>query len=383
MVSPSSASGSGSLFGAEEDAFIRAHYPTAEKERIIAELGRTWKSIQARASRLGVKRTQYGAVDRRRRSFTANDDAFLVEHYATSPSDHICQQLEREWSNIQHRARKLGLSRARTAPDAYTLASGVVRRAYTAEDEAFLLEHYLRAPKEEICKQLGRQWKSIVEHASKMGLNRPKIRSYKLSRLLDDSPLNAYWWGFILADGYLGEKGSLVVALSTRDREHLEKLGSYLGAPSIAYERNGEMSRLAVSDKYGCAELRKKLMLSTEGAKTYFPPTSLEFLDADDLVLPFFIGLVDGDGSIHYDHNGTFKSIRILVHGSWHETLVDLASRVSAQVGRTPSVSNTNARGNASLYLGTVAAHQILKQNISVNQLPALRRKWESKGSAV
>jgi hypothetical protein len=55
-------------------------------------------------------------------------------------------------------------------------------------------------------------------------------RSYNLNTAYFSEPTirNSYWAGFIAADGCLTRKGALRIALSIKDREHLEKLKSEL-----------------------------------------------------------------------------------------------------------------------------------------------------------
>lgn len=40
----------------EEIEYLRNHYPTSSKERIMKHLGRTWSAVQSKAQSIGVKR---------------------------------------------------------------------------------------------------------------------------------------------------------------------------------------------------------------------------------------------------------------------------------------------------------------------------------------
>ena len=256
----------------------------------------------------------------------------------------------------------------------YSLEDGTVRRAYTTEEDAYLLFNYTTAPREEIEARLRRNWNSIVDHSSKiLGLKRPNIRTHQLAVLLPNNLVNAYWWGFIMADGYISNKGILRVALSDIDRDHLEKLSTYIGKGTVG-EYSGGMVYLDACDKINGLALLHKLNITAR--KTYNPPSSFDFLLTPEERLAFFIGFSDGDGSIQFDHNDSFKSLRIVVHHNWYLLLEGFCATLAQENPLRFTVNNTNSRGNTSVYLGTKASHQYLRDFIIANGLPALDRKW-------
>lgn len=307
--------------------------------------------------------------------YTQEEDDFIMKNIASGDKEYITRSLpNRSWNGILARARKLGVNRERIVGD-YVLQSGSIRRSYTAEEDQYLIENYATAYRSEICDYLGRTWKPITQHAhKKLGLTRPNIRSPKLYTLLESNITNAYWWGFLMADGHFSQSGYLVVSLSVKDEVHLETLVKYLGTGKIArYQET--MSTVSIGDKHTINMLKNKLNVSDEGPKTYHPISSLDFLESEEMAMAFFIGMVDGDGSIAYK-NDVFKSIRILVFNSWTSVLNELADLIQKPLDRRANVNNNNARGNASLYIGTKDVYNRLVNFIEENEIPVLRRKW-------
>lgn len=248
-------------------------------------------------------------------------------------------------------------------------------KVYTNAEIIYLKENYSWLDKETILRETGRSWPSIKHKAKKLGLSRPNIRKAKLKKLIDNSIHNAYWWGFIMSDGYLSDRGDLVVCLSTIDKTHLLSLSNYIGYNVNILDTGDNMSRWSVMDKINCSFLRDKLQITEK--KTYNPPLDHSFLSTPEERLAFFIGFVDGDGSITYK-NGSFKSIRIVIHGNWCDWWSDFTTQLTLDYPEFKfNVNNTNARGNTSVYIGTKKTKETLDNFIKENKLTTLERKWK------
>lgn len=248
---------------------------------------------------------------------------------------------------------------------------------YTNEDLIYLSKFYSYEQKDVIMSQLpGHSWMSITDKARRHGYARPRtIRKPRLHVLLDDSILNAYWWGLIYSDGYLPERGKLVVQLWDKDREYLENFASYVKAP--IYEVPKGMIRLEIQDKGSSKLLRSKLKMKDR--KTYNPPDDFSFLSTPEMRLSFFIGFTDGDGCLTFDKNRTFKHLRIVVHESWLDFLTNLCLQLELDFGLKFTITQ-NGRGNSSVYMGSKYQHVQLYDFILENKLPALYRKWNNQG---
>lgn len=241
---------------------------------------------------------------------------------------------------------------------------------YTNAEIEFLKEHYPKTYKSLILEKLpNHSWSSIKEKCKKIGLSRPKIRTFKLLKLLDLNPINLYWWGFIMADGHITNKGDLKVFLGIADKAHLSKLGRYLDVPIYDY---GSMSHLSVCDKINCLNLKHKLDIDHQ--KTYNPPKHFNYLNDELAMLCFLIGFIDGDGSIQY-RKQSFQSIRITVHENWFD-FFQLFSTTLQNKSRIKLTITKNGRNNTCALICGCENYKYLLSVIEQNNLPALERKW-------
>ncbi len=130
-------------------------------------------------------------------------------------------------------------------------------------------------------------------------------RSYGLNTAYFSEPTlrNSYWAGFIAADGCLTHEGALRIALSTKDREHLERLKAEMsftgpvrdGLTSTPDGREVTYSCLVVWSRDMLLDLKRNFNLVERKTLTLLPPYRLP----DPLAEAFIVGLIDGDGSIH------------------------------------------------------------------------------------
>lgn len=241
----------------------------------------------------------------------------------------------------------------------------------------YLKTYYPYLDRSTIISEMNKTWISVKWHAKQLGLSRPNIREAKLKKLLDDNIISAYWWGFIMSDGYISKKGELVFALSTKDDIQLHNLISFLGhSVNIQHQDDVYMSRLSIMDRVNGLKLKDKLLITEK--KTYNPPTDFSFLKTPEQRLSFFIGFVDGDGSIHHDKNGTFKSIRIVIHANWYEFWMDFCGKLTEDYPNLAfTVNNTNNRGNTSIYIGKKDTKEFIKEFVELHNIKILERKWK------
>lgn len=122
------------------------------------------------------------------------------------------------------------------------------------------------------------------------------------------TPISSYWAGFIAADGWIQERGRgqdrISITLSRRDREHLERLGSTIGATTIndftsmSYGKMRAFSRIDfVSDELS-SSLASHFNITPRKSLTLQPPE----LSDEQCRLAFIAGYIDGDGSYAIDY---------------------------------------------------------------------------------
>lgn len=137
-----------------------------------------------------------------------------------------------------------------------------------------------------------------------------QIRDPKLARRIythdekaftRSSPEEAYWLGFLLADGcvsrsFRGGSLKLSVALAQRDEEHLERLRSFLryDAPLTRDTRRNHVRLSLLSDNV-CNTLIRKGCHPNKSLTLAFPDNG--YFHSCHFTRGFF----DGDGSIYYN----------------------------------------------------------------------------------
>lgn len=238
------------------------------------------------------------------------------------------------------------------------------------EEELELLKIHWKSSTSEKLKKIfpNRDYNSLMCKAKQLGVKSEIKRKRKgsLDFLNELTPESCYWWGFIIADGHLSKKGELIITLSSVDKNHLLKLSNLLNTNLRDHD---QFTTLRIQDKRFGERWLKTLVI--DKPKTYFPPDLSIFL-TEERLLPFFIGLVDGDGCI-WNSKGSIN-LRVELHGEWIDTLGLLSSKLK-EFYDIDSRINVSKRGFAQLNINAKKNFQILKT--AANELDALERKWE------
>lgn len=137
---------------------------------------------------------------------------------------------------------------------------------------------------------------------------------------------DAYWLGFLYADGCIASKYVLSVALSSRDVEHLRKLGRFLGKGSLHYQHKTNSFRLTVCGKELISNLVSHGVIPR---KTYDTSAFvIEHLPAD-LKRHFIRGLFDGDGTL-----GVYKNRAQLGFVGRNKALLDAIAQILSPLAK-------------------------------------------------
>lgn len=242
-------------------------------------------------------------------------------------------------------------------------------------------KRYPLGDKKQLARELGISLKAVKHMARKMGVaSQQDKRFYKLKPLYEDSVLSYYWMGFVMADGHITKRGQLSVSLSVKDRIHLEKFSKFLNVTLHDYQMRTnydnsirDYCRISCLDTYYGPKLTHKFNLNGK-PKTSNPPTTLDFTDPRYL-LAFFIGFIDGDGSMEKNESGCMTAIKLEMHGAWKHILESLCRQLSKiNIGNT-SV-RINKRGYAFVRLHKYKNFRYLKRFALHHELPILERKW-------
>ena len=191
----------------------------------------------------------------------------------------------------------------------------------TAEEFEFLKSEIARLNKEgmsftKISNKLNitrfamRSWMKSINYKIINVQNRLRVREDLFSKI--ETEEDAYWLGFIYADGYISDSGMFEINLKHTDYRHLLKLADYCGLDrsGVVYKQNTNFK-----NSYRC-----RLYFSTSCLQSNFtkhgivPRKSLiitfpKFLKKS--LYPHFIrGYFDGDGSIRIEKRKIVKDYK-------------------------------------------------------------------------
>lgn len=133
----------------DEDTYLYTHYQT-QSARVIAEhLGRTMQAVQKRAVAKGYRKTT---------DWTDADKAFIVAHPSWSTA-RLAVALDRSIRSIR-RMRRAVLGHRRT------------HRRWTAEQLAYVADHYADMPNADIARATGHTRQAVETYAKRAGLRK-------------------------------------------------------------------------------------------------------------------------------------------------------------------------------------------------------------------
>lgn len=240
---------------------------------------------------------------------------------------------------------------------------------WTLEEIELLKTHWKSSSMEELLNQFpNRNYNSLMLKAQSLGIKSEIQRKRKGSLdFLDSINLkSAYWWGFIMADGHLTKKGELIIQLNKRDENHLNKLALLLNSKTNTIKEDYVILR--VQDKnFGKKWLN---IFNINTPKTYTPP-NLSIFYNKELLLSFFIGLIDGDGCIW--ESKKWLNLRIELHGNWLNELQIISNHLKSMYDIDSKVKMTK-RGTSKIDINTKKDLKILKDYIKNSE--CLERKW-------
>jgi hypothetical protein len=206
----------------------------------------------------------------------------------------------------------------------------------------------------------------------------------KLSNLLKNSYIAYYWLGFLMADGHFSRKESIKLSINKKDLKHLEKFALFVNG-YISSERENSVYTVNLMDKRVVKFLKKKFTISH--IKTYIPPKIRIFKKmTDNQFLSFFVGYVDGDGSIIYDKSKNRFFMSLCCYFTWTKIycyfLKRLTKILNCQIKSKVSVRNRKTNFSeftkyTSLQINKIDFLQKLKNHTIRLKLPILKRKWD------
>jgi hypothetical protein len=308
-----------------------------------------------------------------KKKWSEEDICFLKKYYPTGESNECAKYIKgRTLNSIGDKAKKLGLHSSNW-------------NRWTDKEIELLKFHWKNSTMKDLLAAIpNRSYNMLTKKAIELGVKseaqRKRIGSLKFLDTLNER--SAYWWGFIMADGHITNKGEVIIGLSIKDKSHLKKISDILGCKIYEKKYINSYTKkefhsciLRIQDKkFGEKWLS---ILNINSPKTYTPPDLNIFL-TKDLLLPFFIGLIDGDGCIWETHSGKDKksswlNLRVEIHINWLKTLQLISDKLKEFYNISSKVKTTK-KVTSKIEICTTKDLKILKNYI--HNVDFLERKW-------
>lgn len=249
--------------------------------------------------------------------FNEEQEKFILNNYQTMSNEQIAIKLGNEFTRaqinswLQHRGIKRN-----------GLGCIYKHSIFSQDDINFIKEHYEFMTSAEMGMKLGFTAKQIRGKCCDLGLHskRRKINDDYFDVI--NTPLKAYFLGFIFADGWIINNDTSCsyefgMKLSSVDKYLLELLNNKLGGQNIIYHHDpkevlickqqvahsGHCDTLRVYSKRLVKDLIKHGIETNKSLKDTIPVVD------DSLFFDFLRGYIDGDGCYYVDNNQTYMHI--------------------------------------------------------------------------
>ena len=253
----------------------------------------------------------------KKKLFNIEQEKFILDNYETMSNEEIATQL--------------GCGVKRKQISSWLLHRGIKRngrgcvyhnKIFSQNDIEFIKNNYDTMTSNEIGEVLGFDAKQIRNKA--LSLNLPKKKRQIDDKYFDniDTPLKAYFLGFIYADGYViynenNRNYELGMELQSQDKYVLEKLNQEIGGKNIIYHsepkdvliqgrqiaHGGHSDILRIYSKKLVCGLIKNGIEENKTLKDLYPVVD------DKFFFDFLRGYIDGDGCYYTDGNQTYMHI--------------------------------------------------------------------------
>lgn len=183
----------------EEVEFLTGNYAEHGPTYCAEKLGRTYKSVQAKAGKLDLtKPKEY---------WSRQEQQFLVENYAEHGPNYCSEKLNRMREAVKSKASRLGIALTRPTD-------------WTKEEVQFLTDNYSNNGPVYCAEKLSRTYRSVQSKACKLGLQANTRYDSKIIYVVYFSDLFLYKVGITNNVEYrIKQFGHLCVILKTEECE--------------------------------------------------------------------------------------------------------------------------------------------------------------------
>lgn len=246
--------------------------------------------------------------------FNNEEKKYILNNYKNYTYKEMASKIGCTYRQVERFCRNNGLKKSHHIPHRS-------QRIFSEADDAYIIKNYNNMSNDEIGDHLGFTRQQIQGRAYHLNLHkRRKINSTYFEKI--DTPLKAYFLGFIYADGYViyNEERSnyeFGMELQSKDKYILEKLNYELGnqniishkQPKIIKMNNGKLIHsnhsdcLRVYSKELVTDLIDNGVVCNKSNNNTFPIVDeCYFFD-------FLRGYIDGDGCYYKDNGHVYMHI--------------------------------------------------------------------------
>jgi len=207
----------------------------------------------------------------------------------------------------------------------------------------------------------------------------PKERKFDTSFFFNENARLAYFMGFCLADGSItsmkDHRSTLEIDVHTQDASILEKFCEWTNYDTkfITKRKNKELLRLCFNNKIFKTDFSSWGLVNNKTYSAIVPTIS------DNLIRPFLIGYIDGDGSINLS-NGKSRSRGSYFNVVGNRLLIDWFCEQMKRIGFDLPFKFEDIEGKiwkrARLYKKNEIILMVDKLDIKKYKSIALNRKW-------
>lgn len=258
---------------------------------------------------------------------------------------------------------------------------------WTQIEDNFLIENYHKLTSKEIGFKLNRSFTAVRTRARKLGISskekarkfhKEKTGTYCNENFFEIPNIeNCYWAGFLAADGSLTYKNSLSLQISNKDFEHLQKFSSaisFTGKLSNYIRKNGVgMCAMTIKSEKLCKDLKNNFNIIPKKTFKLIPPnlTDLEHINA------YIIGYLDGDGWISLRKKWNYPIIGFVGQKNILEwILMNLAKNLKVDSRNFSTRKIQDYKTYCKVTISNISSLKEILNELQKINVPRLERKW-------
>lgn len=171
---------------------------------------------------------------------------------------------------------------------------------WSKQDDEFISKNYNSNNADDLATKLGRTKKSISHRVCFLGLSKKKTNyNYNIDFFKKESPQLAYFFGWLMSDGHISKKPSIVFSIHPKDKEIIEYFQNIIGG-HIRYHKQYNKKRKKFYKKCTWSINSKKIINILQSKYNFFIglKTGKEFIPSikKKYLSHFVRGVFDGDG---------------------------------------------------------------------------------------